>query len=101
MSSGLLWTIVKPNGLGDGPAGAKKIVVAHDDLGWNPMDPNFEFIARADVARILAYAAANPKATAGIRFDVTSMAKGVEPPTENIASVFERARLPWDPRNHE
>ena len=125
LSSGVPSTIIKPNGLGDGAAGEKAIVVAHDDAGecarelrmkglrtrvgacafafalcvvracmhvvrtirsrigclpwaawgavlhrstavlhcntlhgvagWSPTDLNYEFISRADVARLVTY----------------------------------------------
>ena len=97
MSSGVPFTIIKPNGLGEGDAGQKEIVVAHDDQGWKPTDLNYEFIARADVARMLTYAAANPKETTGLRFDVTSKKSGGTP-TGDVSTVFVEAMSPWDPR---
>lgn len=65
--------------------------------GWSPMDLNYEFIARADVARLLTFAAANPDATSGLRFDVTSKKNGVTP-TADVSTVFKAAMFPWDPR---
>jgi len=97
MTAGLPFTIVKPNGLGSGDGGVQEIVVAHDDQGWSPMDLNYEFIARADVARLLTFAAANPDATSGLRFDVTSKKNGVTP-TADVSTVFKAAMFPWDPR---
>jgi hypothetical protein len=97
MAAGPRATIVKPNGLGDGAAGAQELVVAHDDEGWTPTDRNYEFIARADVARLLAYAATHPDETAGLRFDVTAKQDG-KTPTTDVASVFQAALFPWDPR---
>lgn len=97
LSSGVPSTIIKPNGLGDGAAGEKAIVVAHDDAGWSPTDLNYEFISRADVARLVTYAATNPQKAAGLRFDVTSMKTGGTPTTD-VATVFDAARYPWNPR---
>jgi len=97
MSSGVPFTIIKPNGLGGGDAGKQEIVVAHDDEGWKPTDLNYEFIARSDVARLLTFAAANPKQATGLRFDVTSKKSGGTPTTD-ISTVFPQAMEPWDPR---
>ena len=90
--------MVKPNGLADGDGGAQQLVAAHDDAGWGPTDLNYEFMVRADLARLLVFAAMNPDATAGLRFDVTAKKDGATP-TTNTADVFLAARLPWDPRN--
>merc|ERR1712226_1439574 len=95
MNSEVPFTIVKANGLDDSKPKTKEIIVGHDDEAWNPMDFRVEYIARADVARLLSYAAANPNLTKGMRFDVTSK-KGVA--TDDISTVFNAARLPWDPR---
>ena len=97
-SSGVRYTVVKPNGLADGDGGAQQLVAAHDDAGWGPTDLNYEFMVRADLARLLVFAAMNPDATAGLRFDVTAKKDGATP-TTNTADVFLAARLPWDPRN--
>jgi len=97
MSSGVPFTILKPNGLNDGDAGKQEIIVAHDDQGWNAMNPNTEFITRSDVARLLVYAALNPDSTKGLRFDVTSKRFGGTP-TADVSKVFSSAKYPWDPR---
>eukprot|EP00931_Biecheleriopsis_adriatica_P079172 TRINITY_DN52580_c0_g1_i1.p1 TRINITY_DN52580_c0_g1~~TRINITY_DN52580_c0_g1_i1.p1 ORF type:complete len:284 (-),score=56.99 TRINITY_DN52580_c0_g1_i1:42-893(-) len=94
MSSGIPFTIIKPNGLNDGPAGKKELLVAHDDQGWSPLNPNTAFISRGDVARLLTYAAMNPERTKGLRFDVTSK-QAFGTPTADVSKVFEAARLPW------
>lgn len=94
MSAGVPFTILKPNGLGDGDAGLQEIVVAHDDQGWSPLDLNYEFIARADVARLLTYAVLNPEKASGLRFDVTSKKTGGTPTTD-VSVLFETARYPW------
>ena len=63
-------------------------MVAHDDEGWSPTDRNYEFIARADVARLLTYAATHPDETAGLRFDVTAKKDGT-PPTTDVAAFVQ------------
>lgn len=97
MAAGMPWTVVKPNGLSLGPAASQEILVAHDDQGWSPTDPSTEFVTRADVARMLTYAALNPEATSGLRFDVTAKKTGGAP-TKDISEVFASAMYPWDPR---
>lgn len=94
MSSGVPFTIIKPNGLNEGIAGKKEIIVGHDDQGWSPKNLNTEYISRSDVARLLVYAAANPEKARGLRFDVTSKFFGGSPTTD-VSTVFESARLPW------
>jgi hypothetical protein len=100
MSSGVPFTIIKPNGLNDGDAGTKEIVVAHDDQGWSALDLNYEFIHRSDVARLLAYASMNPDKVVGLRFDVTSKLIGGTP-TSDVSRVFAKAKYPWDPRQQD
>lgn len=97
MGSGVPFTIIKPNGLNDFDPGEKEIVVAHDDQGWSSMNPNTEFIGRADVARLLVFAAQNPEQTRGLRFDVTSKRFGGAP-TKDVSKVFQAAKYPWDTR---
>jgi len=94
MASGVPFTILKPNGLNDGDPAKKEILVAHDDEGWNAMNPNTEFITRSDVARLLTYAALNPEKTKGLRFDVTSK-KLFGTPTTDVSKVFAAAEYPW------
>lgn len=96
MSAGVSFTIIKANGLGDGDAAQKEIVVGHDDQAWSSSDLNYIYIRRSDVARLIAYASANPEKTKGLRFDVTSkMLFGT--PTADVATVFDAARYPWQP----
>jgi len=97
MSSGVPFTIMKPNGLNDGEPAQKEILVAHDDQGWNAMNPNTEFINRADVVRLMTYAALNPQKTKGLRFDVTSK-RLFGTPTKDVSKVFAAAEYPWDSR---
>jgi len=94
MSAGVSFTIIKANGLGDGDAAQKEIVVGHDDQAWSSSDPNYIYIRRSDVARLIAYASAHAEKTKGLRFDVTSkMFFGT--PTSDVATVFDAARYPW------
>lgn len=97
MSSGIPFTIIKPNGLNDGEAGKKEIIIAHDDQGWSPTNLNTEFISRADLTRLLVYATLNPEQTKGLRFDVTSKQLGGTPTTD-VSKLFSKAEFPWDPR---
>jgi len=97
MASGIPFTILKPNGLNEGDAAKQEILVAHDDQGWNAMNPNTEFIARSDVVRLLTYATMNPNKTKGLRFDVTSKRFGGSP-TKDVSNVFKAAEYPWDTR---
>jgi len=97
MASGVPFTIIKPNGLNDGDAGEKEIIIAHDDQGWTSTDLNTAFIRRSDVARLLTYAALNPEKVRGLRFDVTSKFIGGTPTTD-VSKLFEAAAYPWDPR---
>lgn len=96
MSSGVPFTIIKPNGLSDGDPGKKGIVVGHDDMGWSSSNLNYEFIHRSDVVRLITYAITNRSKSIGLRFDVTSKTL-FGTPTKDISTVFAKARLPWDP----
>merc|ERR1712194_656854 len=97
MASGVPFTILKANGLNDGDAGKKEIVVGHDDQGWSGSNPNFAYITRSDIARLLTYAASNPDKAKGLRFDVTSKRIGGTPTTD-AAVVFAEAKYPWQPQ---
>jgi hypothetical protein len=97
VASGLPYTIIKPNGLNEAGGGVQELVAAHDDAGWKPSDTNYEYIGRADLARLLVYAALNPSKTTGVRFDVTARKDGTTPTTD-VAVVFDTAMYPWDPR---
>jgi hypothetical protein len=97
MSSGVPFTILKPNGLNDGEPAKHEILVAHDDQGWSALNPNTEFINRADVSRLLVYSAMNPEKTKGLRFDVTSK-RFFGTPTTDVSKVFAAAEYPWDQR---
>lgn len=101
MSSGLPWTIMKPNGLNDGDPAVKQIVIGKDDAGWKPSNFNLAYIHRTDVARMVTYAASNPEKTKGLRFDVTSRRFFIGKPTVDLGPVFEEAKYPWDPRGVE
>lgn len=88
MSSGLPFTIVKPCGLSNDPAGQKELVVGHDDeLHLEP-----PMIARSDVARVMAEALLKPQLAAGLRFDLCSR---VGTATTDVDQVFKAARYPW------
>jgi len=95
LGSGVPSTIIKASGLSEGEAGKKEILVGHDDEAWNPVNPNVAYITRGDVSQLLAYAAIHPETAKDLRFDVTSKNIGGTPTTD-VATVFEKARLPWD-----
>mmetsp|Transcript_51452 Transcript_51452/g.103386 ORF Transcript_51452/g.103386 Transcript_51452/m.103386 type:complete len:190 (+) Transcript_51452:237-806(+) len=88
MASGLPFTIVKPCGLGDGPAQQAELVAGRDD----EVEEKPPMISRADVARVMAEALVRPKEAAGLRFDLCSRAG---PATADVGKVFEAARYPW------
>jgi len=98
LGSGVPSTIIKASGLSEGGAGKKEILVGHDDEAWNPVNPNVAYITRGDVSQLLVHAATHPETTKGLRFDVTSKKIGGKPTTD-VATVFEKARLPWDARS--
>merc|ERR1719253_1030809 len=91
MSSGVPHTIVKPCGLSDADGGKKKMIVGHDDQ-INAMS----MIPRADVARVLAAAAAFPELSKGLRFDLCVAFFGKA--TEHVAPLLQEAMYEWDPR---
>jgi len=98
LGSGLSSTIIKASGLSEGEAGKAEILVGHDDEGWSSINPNLSYISRGDVSQLISYAASNPEATKGLRFDVTSKKIGGTPTTD-ITTVFKAAQFPWDQRS--
>jgi len=88
MSSGLPFTIVKPCGLTDDPAGQRELLVGHDD----EMHETPPTIPRADVARVMVQALLQPEEASGLRFDLCSRSGT---PTEDVAAVLRAARYPW------
>merc|ERR1712224_527786 len=97
MSSGLPYTIVKPCGLGDKAAGKNKLVIGHDDEGFNLAIDHT--IQRDDVARILVEAVRKPEVSKGLRFDVCSQFLGA-PTTDIVNDVLKAARFPWETAEH-
>lgn len=94
MSSGLPYTIVKPCGLGGDAAAQDTLIVGHDDAeGWDLSIP----VQRADVARVLAAAAQNPEAAAGLRFDLCSK-KGEPTEDDDLPALLKAAKYPWETR---
>merc|ERR1711990_1101959 len=69
MSSGLTFTIVKPSGLTDTPAGKAKLLVGHEDSITNMTTMS---VTRSDVANVLVEAIKNPADAANVRFDLSS-----------------------------
>jgi len=92
MSSGLPFTVVKPCGLGDGPAGKQELVVGHDD----EVQEKPPMVSRADVARVMAGAVLQPSEAANLRFDLCARAGT---PTVDVSEVFKAARYPWQKRS--
>lgn len=88
MSSGIPFTIVKPCGLTNDPAGQRELIVGHDDE-INVKPPA---IPRGDVARVMVEALLNPQDTSGLRFDLCSQ---VGHPTTDLGEVFQKAKYPW------
>lgn len=90
-ASGVSFTIVKPCGLSTDKAGTKELIVGHDDeINVSP-----PLIARADVARLVAFATMSPKDSAGLRFDLCSK-EGAPTKDEDLVKVLRSARYPWD-----
>merc|ERR1712032_672022 len=98
--SGIPFTIVQPCGLGDAtkPAHTSKLLVSRDDLPFQ--DGKQAMVSRSDVAHVTAYAAAHPKETSGLKFDLCADSAQKPEGTEEqeIQGVFKKALLPWDPR---
>mmetsp|Transcript_16565 Transcript_16565/g.28980 ORF Transcript_16565/g.28980 Transcript_16565/m.28980 type:complete len:287 (+) Transcript_16565:53-913(+) len=94
MGSGLPFTVVKPCGLGEGPAGKKKLIVGHDDSINLAIDHT---IQRADVARVLVESLRSPSMSSGLRFDLCSHWHGAAT-TDVVTDVFKAAMYPWDGR---
>jgi len=94
MSSGLPFTILKPCGLGEGPAGKNKLIVGHDDSINLAIDHT---IQRADVARVLVESLRSPSMSSGLRFDLCSHWRGAAT-TDVVNDVFKAAMYPWDGR---
>lgn len=89
MNSGLPFTIVKPCGLSNGPAGETELLVGHDD----EIDVVPPMVSRADVARVMAEALLKPEEAQSLRFDLCSR-KGT--PTTDLSKVLEAAKYPWE-----
>lgn len=98
MQAGMPYTILKPCGLGDGEPGKKKLIVGHDDEGFNSIIDHL--IQRSDVARVMTEAALSRSAATNLRFDLCSHFLG-SPTTDIVKDVFKAAMYPWDPRKQE
>merc|ERR1719387_752574 len=93
MNSGMQHTIVKPCGLGDGPALKKRLIASHDGAGINIRNE----VDRSDLARVIAAAMTNPGLSMGLRFDFcVDSAPG--PAQEDATEILRDAMMPWDPR---
>lgn len=86
--SGVPSAVVKPCGLGTGPASEQQLVVGHADETM-PMPP---VIARADVARVLVHAML--KRQLGLRFDLCASTQGSA--TTDLDQLLEEARWSWE-----
>jgi len=84
-SSGLSFTIIKPCGLGDGPAHNMTLIVGHDDtiLGQSA-------ISRADVARVMIESVVGR--ANGVRTDICAKPG---PPTTDLHQLLLSARWSW------
>jgi len=92
MNSGAKFTILKACGLGDGPAGQKQLIAAHDGAGIDVKNQ----VSRADVARVMALAVANRSIAEGLRFDFCAGSDG--PGQPDPTTVLRDAMYPWDSR---
>lgn len=88
-SSGVPFTIVKPCGLVDTPAGTSELIVGHEDA----MEVDPPEMSRGDLARVMLEAALQPEFSKGLRFDLCSR-RGA--PTEDFRRLFRAARYPWE-----
>jgi uncharacterized protein YbjT (DUF2867 family) len=95
MNANVPFTIVKCCGLSNAEAGKQQLLVGHDDKGWSIKDSHE--VPRADVANVLAAAAANPGESANLRFDFCSKDGQAQPVTQ----VFQDAMYPWDARKRQ
>lgn len=95
MSSGMQHTIVKPCGLGEGPGSQKRLIASHDGAGINMRNE----VDRADLARVIATAMANPEMSTGLRFDFCADSAG--PAQADATQILRDAMWPWDPRKKE
>lgn len=93
MSADVPFTILKACGLTEDPAEKAQVLIGHDDKGWSMKDAHT--VARADVARVLAAAAANPSLSSGLRFDMCSKAGTAQ--TDPV-DILKEAMKPWDTR---
>jgi len=94
MSSGMQHTIVKPCGLGEGPGSQKRLIASHDGVGINIRNQ----VDRADLARVITAAMANPDISSGLRFDFCVDTAG--PAQADATQVLRDAMWPWDPRKN-
>lgn len=92
MNSGMRHTLVKPCGLGEGPGSQKRLIASHDGAGINIRNQ----VDRADLARIIAAAMANPEISTDLRFDFCMDPAGA--PQADVTEVLRDAMMPWDPR---
>jgi len=95
MSSGMQHTIVKPCGLAEGPGSQKRLIAAHDGAGINMRNQ----VDRADLARVITAAMANPEISTGLRFDFCVDTAG--PAQADATQILRDAMWPWDPRKNE
>lgn len=93
-SAGVPFSIVKPCGLTDAPAGNRSFLLGHDDDKFSDwMASGTIVIPRADVAAVSAEALLNaPSPT--MRFDLCAKAAGSGPPAP-LSSVLQDALYPW------
>lgn len=88
MNSGIPFTIVKPCGLTNDPAGQKALLVGHDDdIKVSPPS-----VSRADVARVMLEALVQDEKARNLRFDLCSQAGD---PTTDFGKLFDNARYSW------
>ena len=94
MNSGLPYTILKPCGLTNGPAGQATIATFHNDQNKTLCCGNGS-IARKDMARLIDSAFKHPSVSSRLRFNLCSYA-GQPTPDSGLVEVLQHALYPWE-----
>jgi len=87
MSSGVGFTVIKPCGLADHPAGQNKLTSGHDDTNLGIL---FHSVSRGDVAAVMTEAL--KERVTGLRVDLCSRPGEATPPK----TLLQGAGWPWE-----